>query len=111
MLGTGLAGFLLLLGVGWAAWVAVSSARVPVRWGDVASLSRPDGSIDTSFELTKDRTATAVCTVEAVNGDLAPVGWTDVTVGPSTRTTVTVRAHVPTSQTATGARVKTCILR
>jgi hypothetical protein len=24
---------------------------------------------------------------------------------------VTVRAHVPTSQTATGARVKTCILR
>lgn len=110
LLGYGLAGFLVTLLVAWAAWTAADLARVPVRWSDAVVVPRDDGTVEVTFQVTKDPDVTAECTVEALNGDLAQVGLVEVTVAPAGTSTVTVQAVVPTTEDAAGGKVRACVV-
>jgi hypothetical protein len=107
-----LAGLLLALGVGWAAWVSRAVTDRPLTWQDVAF----DVTGDTVTEVTFDvrfsgdlpDDAEAICTLRALNQVMAEVGLRDVTVGPASRGVVRTTAQIPTSERAVTGLVKEC---
>lgn len=75
-------------------WIGAGVLRDPVQWIDVGySVQGPD-RVDVTFDVVKDPTATAECTIHALNEGFAEVGVIQVRVGPAPariqRQTVTV---------------------
>jgi hypothetical protein len=100
----------VLLAVGWFAYVAFGPGDTGVHSLDIGYQVVDDTQVRVTFEVQKDPSATAVCTVRALNVGFAEVGRTDVRVGPAKDGAVTVTAVVPTSERAVSGNVKACAL-
>ena len=98
----------VLAAVAWFAWVAFGPGRTQVHYLDLGSKVVDDTTTTVTFEVQKQPSATAVCTVRALNSGFAEVGLLDVRVGPSAQGAVTVTATVPTSERAVSGNVKAC---
>ena len=97
--------------VGWAGWVAWSTAAAPVRWQDGAFTLVDAGRARLTFDVTTDPGHLAVCTVRIFNSGLTEVGRQDVPAGPSTSRTFSVTADVPTFEAAASGTVRACAVR
>lgn len=74
---------LILAAVAAVAAVALTAGSPPVSSKDVGFSLAADGRASVDFEVTKDRTATAQCAVQALSENYAVVGWKIVTIGPN----------------------------
>jgi hypothetical protein len=63
--------------------VALTSGSPDVSSKDVGFSLSSDGQASVDFEVTKDRSATAQCAVQALSENYAVVGWRIVTIGPT----------------------------
>ena len=99
-----------LVAVAWFAWVAFGPGRTQVHYLDLGAQVVDDTTTTVTFEVQKAPSATAVCTVRALNSGFAEVGLVDVRVGPADEGAVTVTATVPTSERAVSGNVKACAL-
>jgi hypothetical protein len=105
-----LAGF-TVVGLGWAGGIGLHEARTPVRWQDgiFTALDAAHGQL--RFVVTTDPGRQAVCTVRVLNPGLTDVGRIDVPVGPSTRSSFSVIADVPTFERGSSGIVRACTVR
>ena len=107
---------LLALGLGYAAWYALTTGNPAVTWQDIGYRNTRSG-VDVTFEVTfssgAGRSPAATCTVQALNQVRTVVGSRDVKVGPiapSSPRTVQITAALRTSEPANTGLVKTCAL-
>jgi hypothetical protein len=100
----------VLVLVAWFAWVAFGPGRTQVHFLDLGAQVVDDTTTTVTFEVQKQASATAVCTVRALNAGFAEVGLVDVRVGPGAKDAVTVTATVRTSERAVSGNVKACAL-
>jgi hypothetical protein len=103
-------GLLLAVGVGWAAWAGIVSARTPIRVANVQVSVVDEARVQVGFQVRMAAGRTAVCTVTATNAGAATVGRMDVRVGPSALEVVEVTAEVPTTERARTAQIRACAL-
>jgi hypothetical protein len=73
----------LLIGVGFLAWVATSSAQAPVTYKDIGYSTVDSTLAEVDFQVTKYPGATAQCAVKALDSKFAIVGWKVVEIGPN----------------------------
>ncbi|WP_307858024.1 DUF4307 domain-containing protein [Cellulomonas fulva] len=99
----------VLVGLVVVAFLATGALRDPVQWKDVGFSVHDAGSMDVTFEVTKDPEATAVCRVQGLSQSYAEVGVQEVEIGPGARTQ-RVTVTVPTAELAVSATVDTCEL-
>jgi uncharacterized protein DUF4307 len=115
LLFAGGAAAVLLLAVGWGAWVSHNVTDKPVTWQDVGyEVARDDltrVTFDVRFARDVPADGEAVCTLRALSESMAEVGLTDVTVGPASRRDLRVKAEIPTSERAVTGLVKECAVR
>lgn len=94
---------------------AVTTGSPPVDSKDVGFSLDADGRASVDFEVTKDRSASAQCAVQALSENYAVVGWKIVTIGPTDpgdgvnegRTTAQ-RADLRTDSPAVSGGVNAC---
>lgn len=106
----GAAAAALLLAVGWFAYIAFGPGNTGVHYLDIGYEVVADTEVRVTFEVQKAPSATAVCTVRALNVGFAEVGRTDVRIPAAQDGAVTVTAVVPTSERAVSGNVKACAL-
>jgi hypothetical protein len=100
----------VVVAVGWFGYVAFGLRNTGVSFVDIGYTVPDDAHVEVRFQLRKDSSATAVCTVRALNLGAAEVGLTDVRIGPSDGDLTTVRAVVATTERAVRGNVKACVL-
>ncbi|THJ68028.1 DUF4307 domain-containing protein [Arthrobacter echini] len=71
----------LLAAVVAAGAVALTTGSAPVDAKDVGFSLDADGRVSVDFEVTKDRSASAQCAVQALSENYGVVGWKIVTIG------------------------------
>lgn len=69
--------------VAWGVWVQSSQSASSPEFKNTGYELTSGNEVSLSFEVVKDPAATAVCAVQALNTAGAPVGWDEVTIGPS----------------------------
>ncbi|GAA4357245.1 DUF4307 domain-containing protein [Angustibacter luteus] len=93
----------VLVALAWVVWAGLGQASADVRWSDVGFVIRGDTSVDVTYDVGKDKAATVVCTLKALDRNKTAVGIAQVTVGPAdakvTRRTDAVRTS---AQAVTG---------
>jgi len=73
----------LLLGIGFMAWIATTSATAPVTFKDIGYHATDATQIELDFQVSKYPGATAKCAVKALDSKFAVVGWKVVEIGPN----------------------------
>ncbi|WP_426006484.1 DUF4307 domain-containing protein [Paenarthrobacter sp. NyZ202] len=73
----------LVLGIGFAAYVATGSAQAPVTFKDIGYSTIDGTQAEVDYQVTKYPGATAKCAVKAMDSKFAVVGWKVVEVGPN----------------------------
>lgn len=73
----------LIAAVGFAAWLATSSAQAPVTYKDLGYSTVDATLTEVDFQVVKSPAATAKCAVKALDSTFAIVGWKVVEVGPN----------------------------
>jgi hypothetical protein len=63
------------------------------------------------FEITKPRTATAICTLESLNEQFGQVGFKEIEIGTQPTDTVRLSVSINTTELATTALVDECRLK
>jgi hypothetical protein len=101
--------FVILLTV-WVGWIAIATSDPGVSYNAVASSSTGQTQADITVEITMDPGKKAICRVQAKDPGMTVVGWSNVTVGPSSQRTFTITVSVPTMAQATAGEVKACVL-
>lgn len=99
-----------VLVLGWMVWVVVSS-RSPVTWTDVGFRIQGNEQVDVTYDVHKDKDATVVCTLRALDQSKGTVGSTDVVVGPSSGDSVRRTDTVRTSALAVTGFVHQCVVQ
>ena len=105
-----LGGF-VLVGLVWAGGIGLHEARTPIRWQDGTFTALDAGHGRLRFVVSTDPGRQAVCTVRVFNRGLTEVGRIDVPVGPSTQSSFTVTATVPTFELGSSGIVRACAMR
>jgi hypothetical protein len=104
----------VLAAVAAVAAVTLTSGGPGVSSKDVGFSLTSDGRMSVDFEVTKDRTATAQCAVQALSENYAVVGWKVVTIGPDSAgegaDTTAHRTDVRTDSPAVSGGVNACWL-
>lgn len=77
----GLAVLGTVLGILFALWVQSADSRKPTGRDVGFSLTSKD-EVSVTFEVAKHPDDTAICALKALNSAAAPVGWTEVAIGP-----------------------------
>ena len=98
----------VVLALGLLAFVTRGVLANPVHWQDYGFKVVDDGHVTVTFDVTKPRSATARCTVQALSESFAQVGVRTVTVGPAQTSTTRVTVDVQTAETAVSGTVKSC---
>jgi Domain of unknown function (DUF4307) len=101
-------GLLAAAGLAWVLWAGAQAAQRDVRWSDVGYRVVDDTTVEVTFTVVKEPTATVECTVQALDGTFARVGLTTTEVGPGPRRGVTSTAVVRTQQRAVTGVVEAC---
>jgi hypothetical protein len=99
-----------VLVLGWIVWVVLGS-RSPVTWTDVGFRIIGDQRVDVTYDVHKDKDATVVCTLRALDQGKGTVGSTDVVVGPSGAGAVRRTDTVRTSALAVTGFVHSCVVQ
>ncbi len=73
----------LVLGIGFAAYVATGSAQAPVTFKDIGYSTVDDTQAEVDYQVTKYPGATAKCAIKALDSKFAVVGWKVVEIGPN----------------------------
>lgn len=73
----------LVLGIGFAAYVAMGSAQAPVTFKDIGYSTVDDTQAEVDYQVTKYPGATAKCAIKALDSKFAVVGWKVVEIGPN----------------------------
>ena len=98
-------------GLAWVVWAGLDQARADVRWTDLGYHVVDDSRVSVTYDVGKDPSATAVCSLRALDRFKSAVGITRVTIGPQ-RERVTRRTdQVRTSARAVTGIVQQCTLR
>jgi hypothetical protein len=105
-----LGGF-VLVGLVWAGGIGLHEARTPIRWQDGTFTALDAGHGRFQFVVATDPGRRAVCTVRVFNPGLTEVGRIDVPVGPSTQSSFSVTATVPTFELGSAGIVRACTVR
>ena len=92
----------------WVLWAGTNAAKREVRWSDVGYDIVDDTTVEVTFTVIKKPAATAVCTLEALNGRHAQVGLATVEVGPADQRAVVRTATVRTAERAVTGVVDRC---
>ena len=95
----------------WVVWAGVGQARADVRWSDVGFRVVDNQSVDVTYDVGKDPSSTAICTLQAFDRDKGTVGLAQVTLGPRERKVTRNVATVRTSALAVTGVVRDCELR
>lgn len=99
------------IALAWVVWAGLGQAHADVRWSEVGFVIHGNTSVDLTYDVGKDPSATAVCTLRALDRHKTAVGVAQVTVGPTkqrvTRRTDTIRTS---AEPVTGV-VRECVLR
>ncbi|MDM7830744.1 DUF4307 domain-containing protein [Cellulomonas edaphi] len=106
--------------VGWGAlavvvgavivWLGGAQLEDPVQWKSVGFHVTDNSSTEVTFDVTKDKDATATCKVRALSQSFGEVGVRSVEVGPAQTATVRVTVTVPTSELAVSGEAQDCTL-
>jgi Domain of unknown function (DUF4307) len=99
------------VGVVWAAGIGLHEARTPVRWQEGMFTALDAGHAQLRFVVAADPGRQVVCTVRIFNPGLTEVGRIDVPAGPSTQSSFTVTATVPTFELGSSGIVRACSVR
>ncbi|QRZ61236.1 DUF4307 domain-containing protein [Rothia sp. ZJ932] len=67
----------------WGIWVQTAQSAAAPEFKNTGYELTSGDEVSVSFEIVKDPSTTAVCTLQALNTASAPVGWDEVTIGPS----------------------------
>ncbi len=99
------------LALAWLVWAGLGGNGASVSSTDVGFRIVGDSAVAFTYDVSKDPSRSATCTLQALDRSNGTVGITTVTIGPSrqqvTRTTSTIR----TSAEAVNAVVRECTLR
>lgn len=72
-----------VLSIAFVAWVQSDRSTAKPDFKDVSHELTSSDEVSLTFQVVKDPKATSVCAIKALNSERAPVGWTEVTVGPN----------------------------
>lgn len=97
-------------GLSWVVWAGLGQASADVRFSEVGFRVMDDQRVEVTYDIGKDPTATAVCTVQALDRSKGTVGLVQVTIGPTTAKVTRNIATVRTSAPAVAAIVRDCEL-
>ncbi|WP_426565896.1 DUF4307 domain-containing protein [Angustibacter sp. McL0619] len=101
-------GVAVLAALAWVVWAGLGQAGADVRWSDVGFVIHGDTAVDVTYDVGKDPSATAVCTVRALDRNKTAVGIAQVTVGPSSAKVTRRTDQVRTSAQAVTGLVDHC---
>lgn len=97
-----------LAGLGLALWLGIGMAKTPTWTQEVSYRVVSSELVEVTFDLTKDRDATVICAIQALNQSKAEVGVNEVEIGPRDKRTTREQVGVVTSELATTGIVKNC---
>lgn len=92
------------------AWVTMGPSATTVRGKDFGYSVQGPESVDITFDVSKPKDSTVVCTVEALNENYAQVGTKDVTIGPAEVSEARYTTTIATTELAVTAVVDECVL-
>lgn len=72
-----------VIGIAFVGWVQLHQASSSPDFRDISHNLKSDDEVTLTFEVVKDPESTAICALKALNEASAPVGWTEVTIGPN----------------------------
>jgi hypothetical protein len=101
-------------GVAFLALGALAAAMAnfnPVQSKDIGFSVKGPTQVVLDFEITKPRTATAICTLESLNEQFGQVGFKEIEIGPQPTDTVRLSVSINTTELATTALVDECRLK
>ncbi|AMB39754.1 DUF4307 domain-containing protein [Arthrobacter sp. TES] len=73
----------LVVGIGFAAYVATGSATAPVTFKDIGYSTVDGTQAEVDYQVSKSPSATAKCAIKAMDSKFAVVGWKVVEIGPN----------------------------
>lgn len=93
----------------WLTWYALSRGNPAVQYSvtDNGPVDDTRARVTAQFTMTPGKRA--VCRVTASNAVRTVVGWSDLTIGPSTQRTFTGTLEVPTMERAAGVTITACV--
>lgn len=92
------------------AWVTMGPSATTVRGKDFGYSVQGPESVDITFDVSKPKDSTVICTVEALNENYAQVGTKDVTIGPAEVSEARYTTTIATTELAVTAVVDECVL-
>jgi len=107
---TGLA-LLAVIGLAWVVWAGLGQADRDVRWTDLGYDVIDDSRVSVTYDVGKDPSATAVCSLQALDVRKSAVGIAQVTIGPAERRVTRHTDEVRTSALAVTGLVRDCTVR
>jgi hypothetical protein len=102
---------LALVGLAWVVWAGLGQAQADVRWTDLGYDVIDDTRVSVTYDIGKDPSATAVCTLQALDVHKSTVGLAQVTIGPTERRVTRRTDRLRTSALAVTGVVRDCTLR
>ncbi|WP_346845086.1 DUF4307 domain-containing protein [uncultured Rothia sp.] len=73
-----------LLGIAFVWWAQSHQISENPEFKDVSHNLTSNDRVSLTFQVVKAPESTAVCTIKALNEASAPVGWSEVMIGPNT---------------------------
>jgi hypothetical protein len=102
---------LAALGLAWVVWAGLGQASADVRWTDLGYHVVDDSRVMVTYDVGKDPSATAVCSLRALDRFKSAVGITRVTIGPQPQRVTRRTDEVRTSARAVTGIVQECAVR
>ena len=104
-------GLAALSALTWVVWAGLGQAGADVRWNDVGFRIVDDQQVVVTYDVGKEPSATADCTLQALDRGKGTVGLVTVSVGPTPQRVTRAVATVRTSALAVTGIVRDCVLR
>ena len=104
------AGLALAVAGAWVVWAGLGQARADVRWSDVGFTIHGDQSVEVTYDVGKEPSSTAVCSLRALDRNKTAVGIARVTIGPTSAKVTRRTDSVRTSAQAVTGVVDDCTL-
>ncbi|GAA2235364.1 hypothetical protein GCM10010401_04040 [Rarobacter faecitabidus] len=104
-----IAGIILAIGIGVAAWFAFGNENSSVAADEVSFTINGSESVSLTFNLTKPKNAAVTCVAEALSHNFLQVGYQELEFGPATAEKQQFTTTIPTTERAVTAVVKYCL--
>ena len=101
----------LLVAVAWVLWVGLFGATASIETQDIGYTVVDAHTIEVRSQLSTDPGTKVNCSIQALNGKFAIVGWKVVTLPAVTERNRVVTERVRTSEPAVTGSIGSCWLR